>query len=348
MLNVTSVAFLAAFCCAILFAPPARASEAFGPSNISSNHGRVLIVQNRRATEAFSPKRPVIREMLQAGLERFTAKSNLTQAWRALVSTQDVIGIKVYSSPGPSSGTRPAVVSDLIESLLAAGYSPDKIVVWDRRAIDLRLAGYFKLAEKYHVSVTGAMDEGYDPEVSYASPLLGRLVYGDLEFGQKGEGVGRRSYVSKLLTRKITKIISVTPLLNHNLAGVSGALYGLATGSVDNILRFEDPERLATAVPEIFALPEIGDRVVLNIVDALICQYRGEEGTLLHYSVAANQLWFTSDAVAADVLGMEELDRYKSEDPNRKTGSQIYLNAGLMDLGAADPKQITIERLQLN
>ena len=40
----------------------------------------------------------------------------------------------------------------------------------------------------------------------------------------------------------MTKIINVTPLLNHNLAGVSGILYGLAIGSVDNTLRFElDP-----------------------------------------------------------------------------------------------------------
>ena len=49
--------------------------------------------------------------------------------------------------------------------------------------------------------------------------------------------------------------------LNHYRAGVSGNLYSLTMSSVDNTLRFEsDPERLATAVPEMYALPEVGDR----------------------------------------------------------------------------------------
>src|SRR6185369_5874128 len=110
------------------------------------------------------------------------------------------------------------------------------------------------------------------------NPILGQLVWSDLEFGRKGDGVGRKSFVSKLLVQGMTKIINITPLLNHNSAGVCGNLYSLAAGSVDNVLRFEsDSRRLATAVPEIYALPSIGDRVVLNITDALICQYHGEQ-----------------------------------------------------------------------
>ena len=137
------------------------------------------------------------------------------------------------------------VVAAVIESLLRSGMTAGKIVIWDRRLVDLRLAGYYELAAKYNVGIAGAVDEGFDPTSFYPTPLLGKLVYGDLEFGQKGEGIGRNSYVSKLLTKRLTKIINVTPLLNHNQAGVSGALYGLAMASVDNILRFEEPERLA-------------------------------------------------------------------------------------------------------
>jgi hypothetical protein len=40
---------------------------------------------------------------------------------------------------------------------------------------------------------------------------------------------------------------------------------------VDNVLRFEsDPDRLATAVPEIYGLTNLSDHVVMNITDALI------------------------------------------------------------------------------
>ena len=85
--------------------------------------------------------------------------------------------------------------------------------------------------------VAGSAQAGYDEKTFYEAAFLGNLVWGDLEFGKKGEGIGRKSFVSKLVSREITKIINITPLLNHNLAGVSGNLYSLAIGSVDNIVR---------------------------------------------------------------------------------------------------------------
>src|SRR5439155_24177080 len=131
----------------------------------------------------------------------------------------------------------------------------------------------------------GSAQAGYDEKIFYDTALIGNLVWGDLEFGKKGEGIGRKSFVSKLVTREITKIINITPLLNHNEASVCGNLFSLAIGSVDNTTRFEfDGARLATAVPEIYALTNLSDHVALNIVDALICQYEGGQRGLLHYS----------------------------------------------------------------
>jgi hypothetical protein len=119
--------------------------------------------------------------------------------------------------------------------------------------------------------------------------------------------------VTKLVSKEITKIISVSPLLNHNTAGVSGNICSLALGSIDNSLRFEgDLTKLATALPEIYALPALGDHVALNIVDALVCQYQGEQFGFLHYSVALNQLRFSTDPVALDVLSIQELEKQRS------------------------------------
>jgi hypothetical protein len=320
---------------------------AFSGWSIEATSSRVLIVSHPSATQAFSPNPETVEAMLKTGLLRFTSAKDEAGAWQSLISTQDIIGIKVHSAPGSTSGTRPTVVRFLIESMLKGGISPRQIVIWDRRLVDLRLAGFHDLAEKYHVGIAGTQDEGYDPDTFYPTPLLGKLVYGDLEFGKKGASVGRNSYLSKLLTQRITKIINVTPLLNHNQAGVSGALHGLAMGSVDNILRFEEPERLATAIPEIYAMPELTDRVVLNIVDALLCQYRGEERSLLHYSTALNELWFSKDPVAVDTLAIQKLEQNRADKKDLTNILQIYANAALMDLGVAETNRINIERIEL-
>lgn len=314
------------------------------PRAPSSIRSRVVIVENRESISAFNPNPDILNQMIERGLTSLTGKSGAQESWRSLVSTQEIIGIKVVSAPGAMSGTRPTVVAALVQSLLSSGFPRANLIIWDRNVADLRLAGFADIAERFGVGIAGCLQEGYDPKTFYEAALLGKLVWGDLEFNRTSDGVGRKSHVSKLVTRKLTRVINVTPLLNHNLTGVSGNLYSLTFGSVDNTLRFESaPTFLATAVPEIYALPELGDRVVLNIVDALICQYQGEERTRLHYSTMLGQLRFSSDPVALDILSIEELNRQrqlaKIANPIT-THFQIYTNASLLEIGVSNRGQI--------
>jgi hypothetical protein len=311
-----------------------------------------VIVHDPEATEAFEPRTANILAMVQRAITNLTGKATPVAAWRSLLSTQDVIGIKVYSAPGSRSGTRPAVVAAVVEGLLAAGVPAKQIIIWDKHRADLRQAGFFDLGRRYDVRVQGSASDGYEDEVFYDTPLLGHPVWGDLEFGRKGESVGRKSFVSKLVAKEMTKIINITPLLNHNRTGVAGNLYSLSMGSVDNTIRFEaDIGRLAEAVPEIYALPVLGDRVALNIVDALICQYQGEQRSLLHYSTVLNELRFSTDPVALDILSLDELERQRKAanivSPSWHTNIvEIYQNAALLELGSADPARIQVQRVR--
>ncbi len=308
-------------------------------------HARVVVVHDPAALQTFNARLERIEPMVARGLTNVTGKPSASDAWRSLVSTQDTVGIKVYSLPGALSGTRPAVVEAVVRGLLAAGLPPRQIVIWDKHLADLRLAGFYELAQRYGVRVAGSVDSGYDEKTFYEAALLGRLVWGDHEFGNKEPAVGRKSFVSKLVTQEMTKIIHLTPLLNHNVVGVSGNLFGLTFGSVDNTLRFEaDPAQLATAIPEIYALPAVGDRVVLNIVDALICQYLGEERMRLHHSAKLNQLWFSTDPVALDILSIQELDRQREAArlTPAKPKLDLYQNASLLQLGVSDLKNIEV------
>lgn len=330
---------------ASLMASAARAAESSADEN--SWMGRVLVVEDPAATIAFSPQPPVVRKMVAQGITAFTTRENEKAAWLSLVSTNDKVGIKVVSAPG-AGGTRKAVAEAVVQGLLEAGLPPRQIIVWDRRLSDLRQADYFDLAERYGVRVAGAMEAGYDATQAYETALLGRLVAGDHDFGQTGETMGRKSYVSSLVTSNITKIINIVPLLNHNLAGVTGCLHSLAMGSVDNILRFEaDPDRLGGAVPEIYALEPIGDHVALNIVDALISQYQGEDRSLLHYATAMKELWISRDPVALDVLSLTEISKQRkaADAPPLRANLDIINNAALLELGLADAGKFRIERL---
>jgi hypothetical protein len=146
----------------------------------------------------------------------------------------------------------------------------------------------------------------------------------------------------------MTKIINIAPLLNHNHAGVCGTLHGLAMGSVDNTIRFEvEPGRLAWAVPEVYALEAVGDKVGLNMVDALICQYQGEKEPKLHYAKALNEIWLSRDPVALDFLSLVELDRQRKAAGMLAVSTnffELYHIASELELGVSDPNNIQVER----
>jgi hypothetical protein len=328
----------------------ARAADAT-PSHTAPAVSRIIMVENPDAVTDYKPNNAAVRGMVNDGIIKITGKPNADDAWRSLVSAQDVVGIKVFSAAGEISGTRPAVVIAVACGLMDAGVPPQNIIIWDKNEKTLRAAGYFKLASKLGIRCAGAQETGYDPTNFYepGTAIIGNLVYGDLEFGNKSEGVGKKSFVTKIVSRQITKIINIAPLLNQNLIGVNGQLYSLAIGSVDNTLRFEgDGDRLSIAVPEIYALPAVGDHVVLNITDALIGQYEGDTKGLLHYSTVLDQIWFGHDPVALDLLSIKELERERLAGGavGFKPNLAVYSNAALLQLGVNDPDKIQIEKIR--
>jgi hypothetical protein len=327
----------------------ANAQTELSPRVLANYRSRVVIAHDPEATKFFEPVVPNVRVMFDRAFMQLVHQTNLANAWLSLVSPQDIVGIKVVSAPGATSGTRPAVVEAITQGLLAAGIPADHIVIWDKHEDELRTAGFFDLAQKYGVRAIGGSDFGYDSAVFYETPLIGYLTWGDFEFRNEAEGTGRKSFVTRLLTQTLTKVINVTPLLNNNNAGVTGNLYSLTMGSVDNNLRFEtEASRLARAVPEIYAMPQVGDHVVLNVTDALICQYEGGEHSMLHYSAVLNEIRVSRDPVALDVLSLDELTRQRliAKAPVVNFDRDLYNNAALLELGSSDPDKITIERIQ--
>ena len=204
--------------------------------------------------------------MVARGVERLTGRANIKSAWLKFVGPKDVIRNQVYSGPGPNSGTRPAVVEAVVQSYPGGQHSGHQR---HRLGHAFNPSGWCSRTWPSATTSGGLYGVGYDPNV-YDNETPGTLSAGDLEFDRDRATTGRKSYVSKLLTGSVTKIINIAPLLNHNLAGVCGNLYGLAMGSVDNTLRFMPNSSLPRRpLPEIYNMTNLSDHVVLNITDAL-------------------------------------------------------------------------------
>ncbi|HIG29132.1 MAG TPA: DUF362 domain-containing protein [Verrucomicrobiales bacterium] len=347
-------------CCSFLIASNTPKSPYPFPT-LEQAKSRVSVVYSPRATAAFLPNPDTLNQMVETGLTDLTGQEDIISAWHSLLKVEDIIGIKVFSGPGPVTGTNPRVIEAVIISLIKAGFKPGQIILWDKRIEDLARSELTQFRSTLGIQVLGAKEEGWDSAAFYDSSLLGRLVWGDWEFGEKGQGIGRRSYISKLLTQKITKIINITPMLNDYHTGVSGNLYSLAMGSVDNTIRFDDnTNRLATAVPEIYAIQKLGDRVVMNIVDALVCQFQGNKQEMLHYSVVLNELRFSRDPVALDVLSLQELTKLRRQFADKESLSDqegntldqdsqydLYTNASLLQIGVSKQEDISVKRIHL-
>ena len=85
--------------------------------------------------------------------------------------------------------------------------------------------------------------------------------------------------------------------------------------------------------------------MVLNVTDALIAQYAGEDRSHLHYATILNQLRFSLDPVALDVLSIQELTRQRELNhlSGVKTDLSLYQNASSVWIGISDPTKIHVE-----
>jgi len=188
-------------------------------------------------------------------------------------------------------------------------------------------------------------ETGWDPKSFYESKYVGKLIWGDFEFGRE-EPLGTRSYLPKVLTQTITKLINVPVLMDHEPCGLSGCLYNLSLAAVDNTRRFEqfgmhgDP-----AISEIGASSTaIRRKLVLNVMDALIAGFAGGPSFKPQYSWPYGGLYFSRDPVAVDAVCLDLLEAKRKETrvPAIGTNADHIENSARLAIGQADRANIEI------
>ena len=68
---------------------------------------------------------------------------------------------------------------------------------------------------------------------------------------------------------------------------------------------------------------------------------------LLHYSAEQNEIRFSRDPVALDILALQDLDRMRRTHGQAELPAnlQLYKNAALLELGVAEPNRIDLVNL---
>lgn len=255
----------------------------------------------------------MVARMVDAVVRTAAGKADAVSAWRAFVDPGDRVGIKVSAIGAPVSSTHAAVVAAVAAGLVAAGVDAKHIVIWDRLGRDIDLAGYGKLAARYEVTAADRAG-GYDDKAKVVAAVMGKLIDGDVDFGLKpGDQVSSTSHISRVLGR-VDKVIHVPALADSIHSGVRGAFSGMVLDNLDNWRRLgREPHYGDPYLPELYADPRLGGKVVLTILDALRPQYAGGPFPGAEFSVNYGAIFASRDPVAIDATGVRLLDDFRKE-----------------------------------
>ncbi len=136
------------------------------------------------------------------------------------------------------------------------------------------------------------------------------------------------------------------PVYADNLyTGIGGALYNVTIPNVDNWRRLVGPPRYgASAIPEMYSDPNVGGKVVLNIVDGLVAQIAGAPTFMPLYAKHHATLYASRDAVALDATLLRQLETWRKEAqlPALGESAEHVQAGGDAGLGNAAPDKIEV------
>ncbi len=353
---------------------PAFASSTFGASKRTKWSmpglfpGRVISVYHPRAIIDGRYQREPVTAMMRRGMTELTGAPDWVSAWRSFFQPGEVVGIKLNPVSLPWVISAPEVVQEIIAGLESAGIRRNDIVIYDRYKDQFVQAGFQKWVPNGvrsawatdYVDNTQQRMDGYDPDhwMDMQLTLPGFAFDNDR---------ARRSYAALFITREVDKLISLCLLKHHQSAGITCALKNLSHGLVNNVNRSHSSPMLNACgmfIPTSVSIPVIRDKTVLHICDAVHALYHGgpvmkKEATKFIWE--HKRMYFSTDPVALDKIGWEELDRKRvemgmkplAEAPLDEFSGFVRMQpehvdiAGALGLGIADRSKIDLRQQQL-
>jgi uncharacterized protein (DUF362 family) len=293
---------------------------ALGEAQVIPTQSIVYSSRDPSAIHDYQVDPAAVRAMVNRLVLAVTGQPDLARAWNSLVSPNDKIGIKISAAGGELFTTHRDIVNAIVDGLVAAGHSRSDIIVWDRSLDGIKAAGYRPEKEGYQLKSIPPRD-GYDPKAVFSVPLSGKLIWGDLEFradrgriplDSEQELTSDDSHFARILSSEVTKIINVPVLSDSSSCGIAGCLYNMTIPNIDNWRRFTQSRWGHGAIAEIYRMPIIGPKVVLNIMDGLVGQYAGGPQSQPNFAVHHATILASKDPVAIDALAVRQIEEWRA------------------------------------
>ena len=324
--------------------------------------GRVVEVNHPGSVVTGVRDREAVKKMVEHGMQQLVPDAeNAVDAWKFFFDKGDRVGIKVvpvgkHHKPGadsrlleplvdlkrPGSISSYEVVLEVIDALETAGVRLSDIMVFERYKNEFIHAGYREIlpdgvhwecaSTAYDQSqleidgqVRGAGRQkhiaGYDRDVFREMAFCH-----DADIHDPTDDRILRSHLTKIVTQKVDKVISIPVLKDHRSAGVTLCLKNMSHGLVNNVSRSHlnvnggqgvnlSMNHCQTFIPAAVSLPPTREKCVLQILDGLVATYEGGPG-MWNRTFATwerKSLFFSTDPVATDFVGWEIIDAKRAE-----------------------------------
>ncbi len=322
-----------------------RPQESHHPSDLSLGcpgpyPSRVVEIHNPAVLVGSTPSPPEVQRMMATGMQKLVGSDDDVEAWRRFFQPGDRVGIAV--PPLAQAGARApvALLYAVISGLKSAGVRLSDILVFGRFKSEFIQAGYPQIVPwGIHWECSSAMPEPEQLELDGQLPRRMRRAresrvagydpdhYRELQFcapeHDPTDDRRYRSHVSRIVTQKVDKVVSLPELRDDPCAGVALSLQYLACSLVNNVARryvsprasngYQAVNNCGTFIPAIVSLEAIRGKTVLHILDGLLGAYDGSpsQGGKTPATWEQKSLFFATDPVAVDHVGLHVIDEQR-------------------------------------
>jgi uncharacterized protein (DUF362 family) len=256
---------------------------------------RVVIAQSEAKIQSKAEINGTLLEsLLDRSMKELCGTKEPIDAWKALFSSNDKVGIKTNALGGRNLSPNPQLALVISKRLNQIGIPAKNIFIWDRSYRELLKAGYDSTiyTDSATLIATDQDGVGYEPRPEMSGSI--------------------GSCFSRILSKGCTALINLGVLKHHDLSGISVAMKNLF-GVIHNPNRYHFDVHNDPYLPDLCLHPYLKNTLRLHICDGFAAQYDGGPAYSPKSRWDYNGILVSKDPVALDTVSTEIIDKKRIE-----------------------------------